>query len=90
MALRVEIHSHARERAPERGASEEEIVATVLAGETFPARFGRVGFRRNFRFNGIWRGKRYATKQVEAYAVEKLDHWLVITVITKYFESDVP
>jgi hypothetical protein len=90
MALRVEIHSHARERAPERGASEEEIVATVLAGETFPARFGRVGFRRNFRFNGIWRGKRCATKQVEAYAVEKLDHWLVITVITKYFESDVP
>ena len=85
VALRLEIHSHARERVPERGASEEEIVATVLAGETFPAKFGRVGFRRNFRFNGIWRGKRYATKQVEAYAVEKPDHWLVITVITKFF-----
>ncbi len=52
---------------------------------TFPANFGRVGFRRNFRFNGMWRGKRYATKQVEAYAVEKADHWLVVTVITKYF-----
>jgi hypothetical protein len=85
MALRVEIHSHARERAPERGASEEEIVATILAGETFPAKFGRVRFRHNFRFNGMWRGKHYATKQVEAYAVEKPDHWLVITVITKYF-----
>ncbi len=48
-------------------------------------KFGRVGFRRNFRFNGMWRRKRYATKQVEAYAVEKADHWLVVTVITKYF-----
>ncbi len=85
MALRVEIHSHARERAPERGASEDEIVDTVTAGEMFPAKLGRVGFRRNFRFNGMWRGKRYATKQIEAYAVEKPDHWLVIAVITKYF-----
>ena len=85
MALRVELHPHARERAPERGASEHEIVSTVLFGERFPAKFGRVGFRRNFPFGGIWRGRRYATKQVEAYAVEEPDHWLVITVITKYF-----
>lgn len=85
MALRVEVHPHARGRAPERGASENEIAATVLEGERFPAKFGRVGFRRNFAFDRIWRGRRYATKQVEAYAVEKSDHWLVITVITKYF-----
>jgi hypothetical protein len=65
--------------------SEDEIVSTVLSGERFPAKFGRVGFRRNFVFGGIWRGSRYGTKQVEAYAVEKADHWLVITVITKYF-----
>jgi hypothetical protein len=29
-------------------------------------------------------GRRYATKQVEAYAVEE-DGWLVITVIVKSF-----
>ena len=85
MALRVEIHPHARGRAPERGATEDEIISTVLAGERFPAKFGRVGFRRNFVFGRIWRGRRYATKQIEAYAVEKPDHWLVITVIAKYF-----
>jgi len=39
MALRVELHPHARERAPERGASEEEIISTVLVGEQFPAKF---------------------------------------------------
>jgi hypothetical protein len=85
MALRVEIHPHAQGRGLERGVSEDEIIATVLSGERFPAKFGRVGFRRNFALEGIWRGRRYAIKQVEAYAVEKPDHWLVITVITKYF-----
>ena len=66
----VDIHSHARERAIERGASEAEIVATVESGQMFPVKYGRTGFRRNFPFGGIWRGKRYATKQIEAYAVE--------------------
>ena len=85
MALRVELHPHARGRALERGTSEDEINSTVLTGERFPAKFGRVSFRRDFPFHGIWRGDRYATKQVEVYAVERGDHWLVITVIVKYF-----
>jgi len=59
-------------------------VATVRKGEGFAAKFGRTGFRRNFVFHGEWLGRRYATKQVEAYAVEE-DGWLVITVIVKYF-----
>jgi hypothetical protein len=33
----------------------------------------------------VWRGRQYATKQVEAYAVRELDTWLVITVVVKYF-----
>ena len=40
----VEIHPHARERASERGVSDHEIVDTVLTGERFPAKFGRMGF----------------------------------------------
>jgi hypothetical protein len=68
----------------ERGATEEDVIAKVEEGERFPARFGRTGFRRNFPFGGEWRGRQFATKQVEAYAVEE-DGWLVITVIVKYF-----
>jgi hypothetical protein len=34
----------------ERGATEEEVRATVEQGESFPTKFGRTGFRRNFRF----------------------------------------
>jgi len=68
----------------ERGAGETEIIATVQEGERFSAKFGRVGFRRNFQVSGQWRGRHYQNKQVEAYAVEE-DGWLVLTVIVKYF-----
>lgn len=81
----VRLHPHALERLSERGATEEEVHATVLRGETFPAKFGRTGFRRNFTFNSVWRGRRYAMKQVEAFAVREGNDWLVITVVTRYY-----
>jgi hypothetical protein len=65
----MRLHAHAVARMAERGASEEEVAATIREGERFPAKFGRTGFRRNFRFDGIWRGRRYAMKQVEAFAI---------------------
>ena len=69
----------------ERGATEAEVVAAVREGERFPAKFGRTGFRRNFLFDGKWRGHRYGTKQIEAFAVKEGADWLVITVMVKYF-----
>ncbi len=82
--MNVRLHPHARARLAERGATEAEVIATVQAGEQFPAKYDRTGVRRNFPFQQEWRGRRYATKQVEAYAVQE-DGWLVITVIVKYF-----
>ncbi|MBI3977552.1 MAG: DUF4258 domain-containing protein [Chloroflexi bacterium] len=85
--MNVRLHPHARERLAERGASESEVLATVQTGERFPVRFGRTGFRRNFPLNAEWRGRRYATKQVEVYAVDAVDEggWLIITVIVRYY-----
>ncbi|MGH9431215.1 MAG: DUF4258 domain-containing protein [Terriglobia bacterium] len=82
--MNIRFHPHALERLAERGATEEEARAAVRDGERFPAKFGRTGFRRNFVFGGEWRGRRFATKQVEAYAVPE-NGWLVITVVVKYF-----
>jgi hypothetical protein len=82
--MKVSLHPHAQARLSERGATEEEVVAAVQQGERFPAKFGRTGFRRNFPLDGTWRGRRFRTKQVEAYAVQD-QGWLVITVIVKYF-----
>jgi hypothetical protein len=69
----------------ERGATEEEVVATLSGGESFPAKFDRQGFRRNFDKTGVWRGRSYTTKQIEAIAVREGPDWLVITVIVRYF-----
>ena len=69
----------------ERGATEAEVAATVEGGESFPAKFGRTGFRRNFPFKGSWRQRQYATKQVEAFAAQEGNAWLVLTVVVKYF-----
>jgi hypothetical protein len=85
MAIPVVLHPHAKERAAERGATTDEVIATVEHGENFPARLGRTGFRRNFAFGGLWRGRRYANKQIEAYAAEENDRWIVITVLVKLF-----
>ena len=79
------MHPHARERLAERGATEAEVVATIEGGERFPAKFGRTGFPRNFTFAGEWLGRKYSTKQVEAYAVAEEGGWLVITVPLKFF-----
>ena len=82
--MQVRLHPHAVSRLAERGATEEEVAATVQHGEHFTAKHGRTGFRRNFPFDGLWRGRRYANKQIEAYAVEE-DGWLVITFVVKYY-----
>lgn len=46
--MNIAIHPHAAGRLAERGATEQEVIATVREGESFPGKFGRTGFRRNF------------------------------------------
>ena len=83
--MTVKFHSHALLRLLERGTTEAEITATVMDGEKFPAKFNRIGFRRNFRYENEWQNRWYENKQLEVYAVEEKDSFLVIAVIVKYF-----
>lgn len=83
--MAIIIHPHAKERIQERGTTEEEVIKTAETGERFPARFGRIGFRHNFPFNGLWKGKRYSTKQLEIIGVEEGENLIIITVMVKYF-----
>jgi hypothetical protein len=82
--MKISFHLHAKERMKERGATEDEVKLTVQDGEKFTAKFGRVGFRRNFDYDNKWNNRFYHTKQIEAYAVKE-DGWVVITVLVKYF-----
>lgn len=83
--MAVRSHPHARQRMGGRGATEDEIKAAIEQGESFPGKFGRTGFRRNFVFDREWRGKYYRTKRIEVYTVREEPDWLVITTITRYF-----
>lgn len=83
--MKVRLHAHAQDRLQERGATQEEVIATIERGERLAAKHGRTGFRCNFAFHGGWNKRQYSTKQIEAYAVEEKDGWLVITVIVKFF-----
>ena len=81
----MRLHEHARERMRERGAAKRRSRPPFAKARRFPAKFGRNGFRRNFRFDGTWRGRRYGMKQIEAFAIYEDGDWLVISVIVKYF-----
>ena len=81
----VRLHPHALTRLSERGVTQDEVVATVQTGEQFPAKFGRTGFRKSFRFDSTWQERFYATKEIEVIAVRDGDDWLVITVVTRYY-----
>jgi hypothetical protein len=81
----VKVHPHALQRCNERGATLEEVIHTVESGEVFPAKFDRTGFRYNFSFDDVWNAKHFMTKQLEVFATQRNDEWLVITVIVKYF-----
>lgn len=85
--MTVSIHPHAQARLVERGATVQEVIATVEQGQPTPAKFDRTRFRRSFPFNAEWRGKFYATKQIDAFAAQTSSgEWLVITVIVKFLK----
>jgi hypothetical protein len=81
----IRFSRHAREQMVLRGASEREVVASIRSGTVAPAKLGRLGFRRDFPFEGLWGGRQYATKRVLAIVVEKPDEMIVVTVYTYYF-----
>jgi hypothetical protein len=83
--MRIVFHPHAYERMKERGATEAEVIETVRNGESFPAKYGRHGYRKNFRIKAAVGHRRYSAKQIEAYCVHEARSIVVVTVIVKYF-----
>ena len=69
----------------DRGATESEVEVTIRKGTSEPARKGRLMFRKNFSFNGYWRGKHFAIKQVAPVVSEEEDQLVVVTVFVFYF-----
>ena len=69
----------------ERGTHETEVFAAIQQGETEPTRKGRIMYRKNFPFEGQWRGRRYRIKQVAPVVAEEGDKLVVVTVYVFYY-----
>jgi len=76
---------HALDQMPDRGATKEEVVAAIRSGELSPAKGKRLSFRKNVPFNGEWKGRKYAIKQVIPIVIEESDKIIVVTVYVFYF-----
>ena len=81
----IRLSRHARDQMALRGARDDEVTDTIRTGSQSPAKRGRLGFRKDFPFGGVWAGKTYATKQVLAIVVDEPTELVVVTVYTFYF-----
>ena len=71
----------------ERGATEDEVIETVLRGAAEPAMRGLTLFRHNHPLGDLWAGKHYAIKQVACIVAVEADKLTVVTVYTFYFQE---
>jgi len=76
---------HALEQMPDRGATAEEVEATIRTGEPAAAKGRRLAFRKNFPFYKKWKGRYYNVKQVIPIVIEESDKIIVVTVYVFYF-----
>ena len=82
--MRVTIIDHARDRMRERGATEDEVMATLSKGTELRAAGGRKVKELVFSFNAVWQGKPYPQKKLRVIYMEQDNDIIAITVYT-YF-----
>jgi len=65
--------------------TEEEVGEAVRTGPWGPAELGRLECRKDYRFEAVWNGVWYRTRQVRHIFVEEADEIVVVTVYVYYF-----
>ena len=82
--MQINIDKHAKDRAEERGASEEEIYETIKTGTYAVAKGDRVAKEKIYKFNKELNGKFYREKLVKLIYIVERGVATVITVVVKY------
>jgi len=82
--MKFRLIEHAKERATERGATEDEIQTVLSTGSEFHMKKGRKGKEMVFEYGKVWLGKSYPQKKVRAIYVEENGEIVVITVKVFY------
>ena len=82
--MRIKLIEHAKERAKQRGAINEEVKAVVLNGRQIKAKRGRKAKEMIFEYEKEWLRKTYPQKKVQVIYVEEENQIIVITVKVFY------
>jgi len=82
--MKFKLIEHAKERAIERGATEDEIQMVLSSGNEVQAKKGRKSKEMVFEYGRQWLGKTYSQKKVRAIYVEENGEIIVITVKVYY------
>ena len=81
--MEIQIDHHTLERAEQRGTKEDEIKDVINTGFPIPAKYGRIGKAKIYKFKQNRLNKYYEEKRVEVfYTVEKN---IIITVTVYVF-----
>ena len=78
--MKFKLIDHAKERAIERGTTEDEIQMVFSGGNKVQAKKGRKGKEMVFEYGREWLGKTYPQKKVRVIYVEENGEIIVITV----------
>lgn len=82
--MQINIDKHARDRAEERGTTEDEIYETVKTGKYAVANSNRTAKEKIYSFNKELNGKFYREKLVKVIYIVENEVIIVITVVVKY------
>ena len=80
----VRLSQHAHQRLGSRGAKESEVVEAIRTVPWQPAELGRLECRKVFRYERVWHGRRYRTKEVRPVFVDESSEIVVVTVYVYY------
>lgn len=81
----IRLTKHAAGYLKSRGFTPAEVENAIWTTPWGYAELGRRDCRKDFSFNTVWNGRRYATKQVRPVFVDEAEEIVVVTVYTYFF-----
>lgn len=87
--MKVQIDMHTLERAEERGTNEDEIKDVIRTGFGIPAKYGRIGKAKVYKFRQDRLDKYYEEKRVEVFYTVEEDLIITVTVYVFYGKWEV-
>jgi len=87
--MEIQVDTHTLERGEECGTNEDEIKDVIRTGFTIPAKYGRIGKAKVYKFRQNRLDKYYEEKKVEVFYTIEKDIIITATVYVFYGKWEV-